>query len=39
MKKGIIITAAFYIAIAVLAYFVIKHLVYLNKVTKATEPK
>lgn len=39
MKKGIIVTALFYIAIAVLAYFVIKHLLYLNKVTDATQPE
>jgi hypothetical protein len=37
MKKGIIITAIFYLAVATLMYFVIKHLMYLNKVTEATK--
>lgn len=35
-KKDIIVAVIIYAAVFVLGYFVIKHLIYLNKVTKAT---
>jgi len=37
LAKGGMITAAFYIAVIVLAYFVIKHIILINKTIKATE--